>query len=365
MEALEEACPPQLAANWDNVGLHTGDPARQVERILVALDADEMTIDAAVAAGADLLVTHHPLYRQPPVSLSQQDPDGRRVAAALRADLAVYSLHTNFDVMRGGVSDVLAERLGLSDVRVLVPHGDLRKIVVFVPEEHVDTVFDAMAAQGAGAIGGYRGCSYRSRGRGTFVSPPDAHPSVGRAGQVNDVEETRLETIVPAELVPAVTGAMVEVHPYEEVAYDVYALAATRSDVGIGRLGSVAPTTLADFARECARRLQTTTVRCAGKPEQEVVAVAVCGGSGSALIEPAAKTGAHVLVSGDVGYHDAQRALGLGLGIIDAGHDATEAPAVAALARLVGERATAIGYTGLVESFEKEHLFRLAGGDSG
>jgi len=181
--ALEAACPAALAAEWDRVGLGAGDGEKEIESILVALDADAVTIEHALSVGADLLVTHHPLLKEGPASFADDDADGKRIASVLRAGLAVYSMHTNFDIVEGGVNDILAQRLGLRDLSVLVPSGSLRKVVVFVPREHADGVFLAMANAGAGHVGAYSECSFRATGEGIFTAPADAHPALGKAGR--------------------------------------------------------------------------------------------------------------------------------------------------------------------------------------
>lgn len=363
--ALDRACPAALAEDWDNVGLVLGDPEADVDRILVALDPDMPAIDRAAALGADLLVTHHPLTKGAPASLASDDPDGRRVAAAIKADLAILAMHTNFDAVGGGVSDVLARRLDLADISVLVPRGDMRKVVVFVPQEHAEGVFAAMTEAGAGRIGAYRECSFQVAGRGTFAAPPDSSPAVGDAGRANTADEIRIETSVPAESVGRVVAAMVAQHPYEEVAYDVYALEGARTDVGLGRIGQVLPLTLAEFASTCARKLGVSTVKYSGPAERRVRRVAVCGGSGGSLIDAAMAKGADVFVAGDIRYHDAQRAVWSSMGVVDAGHDCTEAPALGALAGLVEEALRPVGYTGSVEVHEADRLWRATGGADG
>jgi len=362
---LEDACPPGLAAEWDNVGLHVGDAGSEVKRIVVALDPDAQALERATGEGADLLVTHHPLFRQPPRRFTPTDPDAARVMAAVRGGLAVYSMHTNFDSITGGVSDALAERLGLEASRdALVPEGAKKKIVVFVPPDSVDKVAGAMASAGAGRIGDYSECSFRVAGTGTFRAPAYAHPAQGKAGEFNEVQEVRLEMVLPSERADGVARALLSAHPYEEVAYDVYDVAGTRSEVGLGRIGRLKPPqALSDFAVYCSDRLETPTVKYAGPSDKRVSVVAVCGGSGGGLLEAARRAGADVLVTGDIRYHDAQKALQVGLAVVDAGHDGTEAPSVQALAALITGSLQAAGYDGdLAVYWRADPIFKPAGG---
>lgn len=363
VNALESVCPPSLAVEGDNIGLHVGDPEAEVSSIAVALDADAPTIETAVANEIDLLIVHHPMFRESPKALVAGDPDADRINAVIRGGMAVYSMHTNFDSVRGGVSDVLAERLGLAETRVLAPSGGELKLVVFVPPASVEGVLMAMTQAGAGTIGAYTGCSFAAAGKGRFTAPAGVQPAAGKAGEANVVDEMRLEMSVAAERLGEVVRAMAAAHPYEEVAYDVYSLVGAPRDVGLGRVGRlVRETTLAALAAEVADRLGVETTKYAGDPGAKVVTVAVCGGSGGGMIDASAGAGAEALVCGDIRYHDAQEGLALGLGLVDAGHDGTEAPAVGALAAMVERGLRSVGYTGSIRHYEAPRaLWRRVG----
>ena len=338
--------PPDLADEWDNVGLQVGDPAAPVERVLVALDPGVAAVAAACEHRAQLLVTHHPLLFKPLRRLTLDDPVGRVLWQAVRGGVAVIAAHTNLDVAADGLNHWLADRLELTDAEPLQPlTGHLFKLVVFVPVEHAEAVADALFAGGAGQIGAYDQCSFQAAGIGTFRPGPGTTPFVGIAGRRERVEEIRLETIVPQRRLSRVLEKLLKAHPYEEVAYDLTALANQLPGAGLGRIGRLpAPMSLAALGDRAKSLLGCSSVRLVGWPEQLVGKVAVCGGSGAGLIAEAQRRGADVLVTGDVKYHEARQAEDLGLALLDAGHFATERLAAAELATRLDAEATARGW---------------------
>ncbi len=342
---LNAHAPPVLAEEWDNVGLQVGDPAAEVRRVLVALDATEATVAAALAAGAEALVCHHPLLFRPLRQVSVADETGRIVTTALRGGLSILAAHTNLDRAADGLNDWLAARLGLQATTPLeAPEGLLFKLVVFVPASHEKVVTEALFAAGAGDVGGYDHCAFRSHGSGSFRPGAGTQPFVGQIGETTTVDEVRIETLVPKEALSRVVNRMLKAHPYEEVAYDLLPLANSRSDVGLGRIGCLpGATSLGEFSAMVKRALGTPYLRQVGDVGRHVEKVAVCGGSGASLLAAAARQGADVLVTGDVGYHDARRAESLGVALLDAGHFATEQIMIEGLAQRLAQQAAQRG----------------------
>ncbi|HWC33832.1 MAG TPA: Nif3-like dinuclear metal center hexameric protein [Mycobacteriales bacterium] len=342
---------PSLAESWDAVGLVCGDPDAEVERVHFAIDPVEAVADEAIASGARLLVTHHPLYLGGTTSVAATSSKGRVVHRLISAGIGLYVAHTNADVANPGVNDALAAVLGLQATEPLsaLPHGSLDKVVTFVPVEDAEGVLDALAAAGAGTIGDYTRCAYLGEGTGTFTPGLTSSPVIGEPGKVEQVKETRLETIAPRRLRAQVIRALLASHPYEEPAYDVTELAAVPGGLGLGRLGDLAePTTLASFTTATAAALPATSwgVRAAGDPGRAVRTVAVCGGSGGSLAAAAAARGADVLVTSDLKHHStSEAAADLGIALIDAAHWATEAPWLDAAAALLAADAAAEGTT--------------------
>ncbi|MEO9137607.1 MAG: Nif3-like dinuclear metal center hexameric protein [Jatrophihabitans sp.] len=333
--ALDEWFDPRWAESWDAVGLVCGDPTERVERVLLAVDAVPSTVDEAIEAGAELLITHHPLLLTGVHGVPADDPKGALVHRMIRAGTAHFVAHTNADVARPGVSDALARRLGLTDLRPLVPDTEeaLDKLVVFVPHADRDQVVDALASAGAGRLGDYDRCAWMSEGEGTFRPLIGASPSLGEIGLIERVPETRVEMVVARTARDAVVAALRTAHPYEEPAFDLLPMASLTSRRGTGRVGELAqPVTLAEFTRHAAQVLPSTAwgVRAAGDPGRLLRRVAVCGGSGGGYTEQARRAGADVFLTADLKHHPVVEAVtergGDGMAMIDAAHWATESP---------------------------------------
>ena len=345
--ALEEWFDPRWAESWDAVGLTCGDPGEPVERIVVAVDAVPATVEQAQRAGAQLLLTHHPLLLTAVHGVAAVDPKGALVHRMIRAGLAHFVAHTNADVADPGVSDALAERLGLTALRPLVPMpaeaGD--KLVVFVPTDDAQRIIDALSNAGAGHIGDYERCAWTTIGVGTFRPGPAATPAIGQAGHVEMVAETRVEMVVPPRLREGVIRALREVHPYEEPAFDLYPLVAVNSRRGSGRIGELtAQMRLDEFVRHAAQLLPPTVwgVRAAGDPARPVRTVAVCGGSGASLADTARAVGADAYLTADLKHHPAVEAVTERgpdtMALVDVAHWASEAPWVDVVAARLRER---------------------------
>lgn len=333
---LEALYPAPWAEPWDRVGLQVGDVSWTAARALVALDPTAEVIGEARDRGAGLLVVHHPLVFGPLERLVPTDPIASAALAAAEARVAVVACHTNADVARPGVSDALAEALGMHVTGVLHPTkaGARSKLVTFAPSEATAKVLDALASAGAGVIGDYSHCSFRVAGTGTFLPSDRANPVVGDRGALNEVQEDRLEMVVPRERIAAVLAALLEAHPYEEVAYDVYPLGGP-TGLGLGRVGRLAEAATAGSLADRCRRVLGSAVRLAGDSDRPVREVAVCGGSGADLIEDALRAGVDAYVTGEVKHHQALDAAAAGLAVIDAGHFGTEWPFVAHVADML------------------------------
>ena len=336
VEALFARAPRELAEPWDNVGLIIGDPRARVRRALLCVDATEAVIAEAGAAGARLIVAHHPPFLDPLKRVRADEPGGAMAYAAARAGVAVCAMHTNLDYAPHGLCVELARVVGLVDIGPLSAAGAsaLSKVAVFVPVSHLAAVREAMAQAGAGRIGAYEECSFGVEGTGTYRPLAGATPYSGTAGRLEQAAEVRLEMIAPRTALSRVLRAMEAAHPYEEVAYDLHPLANTwpRSARGaLGRLPRAAG--VGGFARRVKNKLHAPVVRIGGDATRRVRTIAVCSGSGGHLVEEAAAAGADALLLGELRHHDALRARTLGLSVIEAGHFPTEHPAVELMRR--------------------------------
>ncbi len=332
VSVLEARYHPSWAEDWDRVGLVCGAPDAPVRKVLFAVDPVEAVVDEALEWGADLIVTHHPLYLRGTSSVAATDAKGRVVHRLVTGGAALFVAHTNADVARPGVSDALADVLGLTDTVPLLPapSDPLDKIVTFVPRDQAEAVLDAVAAAGAGGIGNYSRCANLVPAVGTFRPEPGAYPAIGSVGRVEYVDETRLEVVAPRGRRAAVLGALVGAHPYEEPAWDVIELATVPSPRGLGRVGVLpAAEPFSQFVRRVAAALPVTPVgvRAAGSATREIRAVAVVGGAGDTAFEAVRRSGADAYVTADLRHHPASEALAdAGFCLVDAGHWATEWP---------------------------------------
>ncbi len=340
VRAVHARYPPSSAEAWDAVGLVCGDPQAPVERLLLAVDPAPAVVDEAVAWGADLLLSHHPLLLRGVHSVAADTAKGRIVHRLVRDGVALLSAHTNADVARPGVSDALADALGLVDLHPLEPQGEpVDKLVTFVPHADAPRVLDALAAAGAGRIGDYERCGYLLEGTGTFRPLPGASPVVGEVGRVETVPETRLEMVLPRRLRRQVVAALRASHPYEQPAFDLWELAAADLHHGLGRVGVLPePETLEDLVGRVAAALPATAagVRAAGDPDRVVQAVAVCGGSGDSLLSAARAAGVDAFVTADLRHHPVSEAVDAGgPALVDVAHWASEWPWLAQAASLL------------------------------
>lgn len=338
LKELSTFIPWDRAADWDVSGLTLGDPDQPVRTAGVCHEVTREVVEAVATGPVDLLVTYHPLLFHPVRSLrAGTGPEGLAFRL-VRMGVSLAVAHTAFDVCKGGAADTLAATLGLGEVSGfgVMDLASQVKVVTFVPARYTERVAAAMAAAGAGQIGNYRGCSYRSEGLGAFLPETGADPVLGEVGEENRVEEIRLEMIAPASRKEAVVAALARVHPYEEPAFDLYPVSANLPMAG--RMGTLCePVPGMEFADRVAETLQVGAVRCTGLDETTVAKVAVVPGSGGSFIAAASSSGAEVVVTGDVSHHQMAHADHLGIGVIDPGHAPTEAPGIGRLLALVAK----------------------------
>ncbi len=331
IDVLHDAYPPELAQDWDSVGLVCGDPAETVETVTVAVDATAAVV-AEVPEGG-LLVAHHPLLLRGVDTVAASTAKGALIHQLIRTRRSLFTAHTNADAAAPGVSDALAEVLGISVEEVLAPIAsttDLEKWVVFVPAESADAVREAMFSAGGGHIGDYSHCSWSVTGTGQFLPQDGASPAIGSVGTVERVVEERVEVIAPASRRAQLLAAMRNAHPYEEPAFDIFALSPIPGDVGLGRVGTLPrPETLAAFVSRVHDALPGTSwgVRAAGDSDTMVSRVAVCGGAGDSFLDVVARADVQAYVTADLRHHPAdEHRRASDVALIDVAHWASEYP---------------------------------------
>ena len=328
---IEAAAPLPYQESYDNAGLQCGDPDAEIQGVLVALDCTPAVVAEAVRRGCNVVLVHHPVIFRPLKRLTGANDVERTLIAALKNDVAIYAAHTNLDNVRGGVNDKLAQKLGLLNVRTLVPQsGTLARLSTYVPDRPSDQetdlanrVLQALYTAGAGQIGAYRDCSFQLTGTGSFTPGTGTRPAIGTPQQPETVPERRLEVLLPLHRQAAVLQALRAVHPYEEIAYELIKLENQDLNVGAGAVGelpaALEPTAFRAMLKE---RLNVPVVRYTAF-EKPIRRVALCGGAGAFLLGNARAAGADAYVTGDVKYHEFFGAEGQ-LMLCDVGHFESE-----------------------------------------
>jgi len=324
MRVLEAAAPLAYQESYDNAGLQCGDPQLEVRGVLIALDCTPAVVDEAIRRGCNVVVAHHPLIFKPLKRLTGANEVEQTLLKAIRHDVALYAAHTNLDNVRHGVNRKLAEKLGLRNLRILDPKpGLLGKLITYVPPTHTEAVLQALYAAGAGHIGDYAQCSFRSEGTFTFTPGADTTPFSGQRGQPHTGPEDRVEVLLPLHLQAAALQALREAHPYEEVAYELIKLENVHQEVGSGMVGELPePLPPAEFRQRLRAALGVPVVKHT-EFEPLISTVALCGGAGSFLIGKARAAGAQAYVTGDLKYHEYFGAEGR-LMLCDVGHFESE-----------------------------------------
>ena len=325
VQTIENLAPVPLQEDFDNSGLQVGDINREATAALLSLDVTESVIDEAVSLGCNLIISHHPLAFKPFKSLTGRTYIERCMIKAIKHDIVIYAAHTNLDSVSGGVNFKMAEKLGLGNCRILQPAaGMLRKLVTFAPVAEAEKVRLAIFEAGAGHIGNYDQCSFNVEGNGTFRGGEAANPFVGQKGKLHTEPEVRIETIFPKYLEKQLIRALLEAHPYEEVAWDIYPLENRFDQAGAGVVGTLPrPVDENQFLTLLKEVFRCPVIRHTPLRGQPVQKIALCGGAGSFLLKDALSAGADFFVSGDFKYHQFFDADGK-IVIADVGHFESE-----------------------------------------
>jgi len=306
LQHLNATAPFVYQESYDNSGLLVGDPKREVTGVLVALDCTEAIVEEAIAVGANVILTHHPIVFKGLKQLTGSNYVERTVIKAIENKIALIAVHTNLDNMPDGVNAVIADKLGLKNQQILSPKpGILNKLVVFVPQSQQEQVMQAMFAAGAGEIGNYDSCGFSVEGTGTFRPLQGADPFIGTIGEAEKVSEARIEVLVQQDRLSAVIDAMLEAHPYETAACDVIPVTNSHPQIGAGMVGDLeSPVAALDFLRTVKSTFNCGVVRYTDLMDKTISRVAVCGGSGGFLLDDAIRSRADVFITADYKYHE-------------------------------------------------------------
>ena len=325
IQHLEAYAPSSYQEDYDNSGLIIGDVHMDIRGALVSLDCTEQILDEAIALGCNLVITHHPIVFKGLKKITGKNYVVRVVLKAIRNNIALYAIHTNLDHVKNGVNGVICNRLGLKGTKILSPKSSLmKKLVTFCPVSLAPILRNALFEAGAGQVGDYSDCSFNAEGIGTFKAGVSSDPYVGEIGIQHHEAEMRIETVFLAQHERKVLLALFEHHPYEEVAYDIYALENKLDVIGAGMLGWLDEELDGrEFLKLLKDKMDATVIRHTNLLPQKIKKVAVCGGSGSFLLKDAIALGADVLVTADFKYHEFFDADGK-IMIADIGHFESE-----------------------------------------
>ncbi|MEN9406587.1 MAG: hypothetical protein RLZ12_871 [Bacillota bacterium] len=320
---ISQFAPASLALPGDSIGLQVGSPCNEVDGVLFTLDVTIQVLQEAVSLGANWILAHHPLLYRPFEQVDTESPVGQMIKFMLLENLNLYVAHSNLDITTGGVNDVLASSLGLVACKPLIStfSEPSYKLVVFLPKDHYEPVFQNLAAAGAGLIGRYSHCAFAMEGQGSFKPLEGSNPLLGHVGVLEQATELRLEMIVPKRCRKKVIETLLATHPYEEVAYDLYQLNSSLDKYGLGRIGKLNKTmAMPEFIEYVKKVFGVCSLRSVGSLQRDISKVAILGGSGAKYLRKAQEMGADLFITGDIGYHAAQEALALNFLLLDPGH---------------------------------------------
>lgn len=322
-KAVDKIAPFKLAEKWDNSGLLVGNKNNTVTKVMLCLDITNEIVDEAVKKGANVLISHHPVIFNP---LKRIDTNSL-VSKLIKHDISAICAHTNLDMVKGGINDIIAEKLNLKIIAEpleTVYEDSYYQIAVFVPVENIEQVYQAMVKAGAGTLGNYSGCAFYTEGTGTFLPLEGSHAYIGEVGKRESVTEARLEMILPKEKRSCVIQAMLDAHPYEKPAYHLSENNAIIEKIGFGKIGELPEElTAKEFAKLLKNTFGNTVIRY-NDTGKKIKKVAFTSGSGGGLIPMAISSGVDAFVAGDIKHDQFIDANNAGLSVFDAGHYHTE-----------------------------------------
>lgn len=304
-DLIERIAPVQLQETYDNAGLIIGEKNSEIDKAIICIDVTETIIDEAITKNCQLVISHHPLIFKGLKKINGKNSIEKIIIKAIKNNIAIYAAHTNLDNVINGVNSILSQKLGLKNIRSLQPKKDIfKKLVFFCPVIHADKVRKAIFEAGAGQIGNYDNCSFNTEGDGSFKALENANPFVGEPGKLHFEKEIRIETIFPFYIENKVVEALLQAHPYEEVAYDIYKLDNYFASIGSGIIGEIEEADEIQFLTELKKVSNCKCIKHSDLLNKKIKKVAICGGSGSFLIKDAIAAKADIFITGDVKYHD-------------------------------------------------------------
>lgn len=305
IDTIENFAPTALQESYDNCGLIYGNEEWKISSAILTLDCTEEIVDEAIDKRAGLIIAHHPILFTGIKSLTGKNYVEKTLLKAIKNDIAIYAAHTNMDNVLQGVNKKIADKLQLTDTKILAPKKQtLKQLYVYVPMSHLTKVQEVLWEAGAGNIGNYSHCSYNIQGDGTYMPLENANPFLGEKDFLQKEKETKIEVVFPYYLQSKVITAMKKTHPYEEIAYGIINLDNNISNIGSGIIGELKNEMLAsDFLTFLKEKMQLHCIKHTRLLKKTIKKVAICGGSGSFLISNAINAQADIYITSDIKYH--------------------------------------------------------------
>jgi len=322
---IEKKYPKFVQESYDNSGLITGNKNDEIKNVLLSIDINEKVVDEAIEKNCNFIITHHPIIFRPLKKLTGSNYIERTIIKAIKNDIAIYGAHTSVDNSFDGLNKMICDKIGLKNYQIILPKEKiLNKLVVFVPISHAQKVRNVIFDAGAGQIGNYDSCSFNISGTGTFKALKKSNPYVGEINKLHSEAEARIETIFPVYLKNKVINAINKVHPYEEVAFDIYPVENDHQKFGVGMIGELKEEIdEIVFLKNIKSKLELKCLKHSELRNKKVKKVAICTGACHFLINNAIMQGADVFISSEFKYDQyisAQKEIVL----VDAGHYETE-----------------------------------------
>lgn len=306
IEYLEDLSPTHYAESYDNVGLLVGDANTELSGILITHDTLPEVVDEAIKKGLNMIVSFHPIIFSGLKKITGKSYIEKTVIKAIKNDIAIYAIHTALDVSWQGVNDIVLKKLGAINKQILLPkESTIKKLTTYVPSNNAESVRNALFNVGAGSIGNYNNCSFNVDGQGTYKGNEESNPVIGERGILHTEDETNINITFPSHLETKILSTLFEVHPYEEVAYEVTTLDNSNQHIGLGMTGelekAMSETEFLEFLKD---KIPTECIRHSNLLGKEIKKIAVLGGSGSFATKAAIASGSDIFISADFKYHD-------------------------------------------------------------
>ncbi len=316
VKRIEKKYPKNHAESWDNVGLLVGRKDSEVKKIQISLDATEEVIKKAVENSVDMIITHHPMIFSPVKSITDGNLLGNKVLTLIENKIALYTAHTNLDSTLGGLNDLVCEKLGWNDSRVIEEeYYNIFKLGVYIPQDIYDKtikIIDKAKLE----LNGYEGVSYLS----------DSTERYKKEGEIQESKQYKLEIIGEKGKLMEVLNSIRKVHPYDEAAYEIHPIDNNYLKNGIGRYTTLKEkTSVIDLAKDIKSKLGISDIRLISRDEtREIKKIALVNGSGMSFYKKIKRMNIDLFITGDIKYHEALDAIEDGIDLLDIGHYESE-----------------------------------------